>query len=219
MDKSKCNNINVSFSRFVDNGSDSVYNGLLVDPNAPGMYGTQVSILEENKVNKSYGENYITKGFTRLIFIDGSFGYQTSRISYTWYSSNENILTVTQFGTVLGKNEGAAKVIGVNKDNPSIIFFKEFTIIDNIDEEIHIIEINQTYDINSNDELILNLTASNCPYPYIQYYEFEITECDGAADIDAFGKVTTYTPCQITVEGVYTLNRNYIVRIIIDVMI
>lgn len=217
LDKSKCTRLDVTYSRFVDNDSDSVYNGLLVDPNAPGMYGTQIGIDEKNATNKSYGETYITKGFTRLIFIDGSFGYQTSRTSYAWYSSDENVLSVTSYGTVLGKSEGTAKVIGVNKDNPSIIFVKEFTIIDNIDEEIHIIEINQTYSLSSNNELILNLNSSNCPYPYIQYYEFEIIECAGDTYLNAFGRIITNTSGEIVVEGVYTLNRNYIVRLIINV--
>ena len=217
LDKSICTSIYISFSRFIDNGSDSVYNGLMVDPNAPGMYGSQIAIVERNKVNKSYGETYITKGFTRLLFIDSSYDYPTSRTQYEWYSSDENILTVSNYGTVLGISEGTAKVIGVNINNPGIIFIKEFTVVDNVDEEVYIVEINQAYSLSSDEELILDLKANNCPYPHIQYYDFDIISCEGEADMLTFGRVIPYTAGKIIVEGVYCLNSNYIVKVTIDV--
>ena len=89
---------------------------------------------------------------------------------------DKNILTVSDYGTVLGISEGTAKVIGVNINNPGIIFIKEFTVVDNVDEEVHIVEINQTYSLSSDEELILDLKASNCPYPYIKYYDFVIVQ-------------------------------------------
>ena len=218
LDKTKCTSFNVSLSRFVDNGIDSVYNALYTDPNSFGMYGTQISIAERNEEEKSYGETFIIKGFTRLVFIDSTYGYSNSRLDYEWYSSNEDVLNVTQYGTVLGKNAGTAKIIGVNKNNPEIIFIKEFTIIDNTNLLINTIEIEQTYSLSSNEELYINLTSNNCPYPMIQYYRFEIIEGSDNVTINPFGKVIVNTCESIIISGIYTLNDNYRIKIIINVV-
>jgi len=218
LDKSKCTNLNVSLSRFVDNGEDSVYDVLYTDPNSSGMYGTQISIVERTEEEKSFGETFITKGFTRLVFIDSTYGYSNSRLDYEWYSSNEDVLKVTQYGTVLGKSVGTAKIIGVNKNNPSIIFIKEFTVIDNTNILTHTIEIEQTYSLSSDEELYINLTSNNCPYPMIQYYNFEVIQGSDNATINPFGKVTVNTCESIVILGTYTLNENYRIKITINVV-
>ena len=181
------------------------------------MTGSQINIFEKNNENKSYGETFITKGFTRLIFIDSSFGYSNSRLDYEWYSSDENVLMVTQFGTVLGKGLGTAKIVEINKENPSIMFIKEFNVIDNLDNAEILITINQTYSLSSIDNCTINLNAQNSPYPMIQYYNFEIVACTGTANLDAYGNIDVNNPCNITIEGYYILNCKYKIRIIFEI--
>lgn len=120
---------------------------------------------------------------------------------------------MTQFGTVLGKGIGTAKIVAINKNNPSIIFIKEFTVIGNENEEEVLITINQTYSLSSTDNCTLNLTVQNSPYPMIQYYNFTIINCDEDAELDSFGNITVSMPCEITIEGYYLLNSKYRVRI------
>ena len=82
---------------------------------------------------------------------------------------------------------------------------------------MHIVEINQTYSLSSDEELILDLKASNCPYPYIQYYDFVITQNGVNANLDKYGRVNVNSIGKIIIEGVYSLNNNYIVKVTIDV--
>ena len=218
LDKTNCESLSVSFRRFTENDSDSAYNTFIVDPNSSGMYGSHIAIVERNKVNKSYGETFITKGFSRLIFIDGSYGYSNSRLDYEWYSSDTNVMIVTQFGTVLGKEIGTAKIVAINKTNPSIMFIKEFTVIDNENKVEELIIINQTYSLSSIDNCVINLTVQNSPYPMIQYYDLCITYCTGEAELDVYGNIEVTVPCEITIEGYYLLNCKYKVKIIFEVI-
>ena len=87
--------------------------------------GIQIEILEKNNLNKTYNSNIITEGFTRIIYFENGKVLSTSRLSYEWYSSNEGVATVTNYGTVLAKNVNSRQTVliyAVYKNDPLIIF-------------------------------------------------------------------------------------------------
>jgi len=203
----------VTITRDVTNTLESINNGIIVDPSNADYCGTQISIVEKNTNSKSYRENFITKGFTRLIYLDSLYAPSPSRKDYYWYSSNEDILTVTDFGTVLGKSIGTAKIYGVYKADPSKVFVKEFSVINNADETNVRMDITQTYSMSSSVPCSLNLTATNCPYPMLQYYNIIVITPNAKATVDSFGRVTVNGEETIQIRCQYKLNIKYDVYI------
>ena len=119
--------------------------------------------------------------FTRIIYLNEPLGLSGSRLDYYWYSSNESIATVTNYGTVLGRNAGMVKIMAVLKEDPSKVFVKQFTIIEDDGTGYTPVESNYTikYSDTDNGTFHLELEDVLCPYPWYQYYTW-----------------STYVPCQ-----------------------
>ena len=98
----KTENFNISFVRIVAQSGSAM---LVLDPHFANC-GCQINIIEMNEPIKCFRQTFITWHFTRLIYPDCNYGVPASRLEYYWYSSNEQIATVSQYRTVLGKNLG-----------------------------------------------------------------------------------------------------------------
>lgn len=176
--KDDTSNFSVSLTRLV---TQSGANALLVDHGSDWDCGSQINIIEMYSSNKSYNSTNITEGFTRIIYMNEPLGLSGSRLDYYWYSSNESIATVTNYGTVLGRNAGTVKIMAVLKEDPSKVFVKQFTIIEDDGTGYTPVESNYTikYSDTDNGTFHLELEDVLCPYPWYQYYTW-----------------STYVPCQ-----------------------
>lgn len=196
---------------------------MLVDPNSGFLCGSQIRILESEQREKSYNQTFITKNFTRILYIDKTYDIDTSRLAYDWYSSNESIATVTSYGTILGKEVGTVKIIGVLKSDPSRVYIKEFTVID--DRNVGEITVNSTYEVKYSDltdnTFKLNLEKINCPYPWLQDYSWSITSDVHNSDINAYmnvwGDITVNKQGCFTLTGIYLKNEN--ITVVIHVVV
>ena len=100
--------------------------------------------------NGSIREYTITEGFTRNLYLlfDGVPTQYSSRLDYDWYSSNNSVATVTAYGTVLGLNveeDTEVTIYAIRKSDPSIIYKRTFTILNDFNEEIIELECNMSY--------------------------------------------------------------------------
>lgn len=124
--------------RFVDQSGSQV---LVTDPDYLTPCGSQISIMEAGNVTKSYRQTFITEGFTRLIYPDYNYGVSASRLDYYWYSSDDNIAMVTEYGTVLALPVAAdttVKIMAVLKADYSKVFVKEFTTLTDLESTTYL---------------------------------------------------------------------------------
>lgn len=196
-----------------------------VDPDQLTTSGSQINIMERDTPisQRSYGANHITVGFTRIIYINHLYGISQSRLDYNWYSSNENVATVSAYGTVLGKKAGTVKIMAVLKTDPSKTFVKEFTIIEDSGTEEVLIEnlYKVTYSELENGKFHLDMEKLNCPYPWIQDYTWDIviptSETNLTAQMDAFGYITVNQTGTFTIIGEYKTNSRF--KVLITVVV
>lgn len=217
--KDDTSNFSVSFNRLI---TQSGANALLVDPGSDWNCGSQINIIEMYSSNKSYNSTNITEGFTRIIYMNEPLGLSGSRLDYYWYSSNESIATVTNYGTVLGRNAGTVKIMAVLKNDPSKAFVKQFTIIE--DDGTGYTPVESNYIINYSDTdngtFHLELEDVLCPYPLYQYYTWSTyVPCqyeDPLVTNDIWGNYTVSGPGTFDLTGqFYIYNTVYITVVVI----
>lgn len=207
----------VTFNRLVTQYGGSV---LITDPNSRTDGGSQVEVYEKGLpyYEVSYRGTNIVIGFSRVIYIDYNYVDQHSREDYYWYSSNDSIATVSQHGTVFGKSAGTVKIMAVNKDDPSIVFVKQFTVVQDTKTYSEVIysEFNDTHKL-SDGEYQLGLDVQNSPYPMVQYYSWRVVSKSSTITsviIDQWGNVEIVGTGSVVIEGYdYIYNDNYGVRI------
>ncbi len=211
--KTDTSRITATFERLVTQSGSEV---LVTDPDQGTLCGSQINIIEMNHSNKSYRENYITVGFTRLIYPDYNYGISPSRLDYNWYSSNTSIATVTNYGTVLGKSLGTVKIMAVLKSDPSRVYVKEFTIIEDI--SYNTVEVHSTYTVKYSRDVVngkfhFDMEKINCPYPWLQDYTWSLNNnCHNdsfSASMDHWGDITINGTGCFTLTGTYNVNRKY----------
>lgn len=214
--------MNIAFTRLVEY-SDNMDSILVADP-----YYTGYDLGTEVLFNKGACNTYtITEGFTRNIYlmVEDRLRDPMSRLEYEWYSSNESVATVSSYGTVLARQveiDTTVKIFAVLKEDPSIVYFKEFTILNDEEEELIEIELDMSYSYSEqNGTYQLELNNTNCPYPMIQYYDFEVYEWvqEGEFDVSLnyWGQVTATGPGACVIIGTYKLNPR--VKLIINLNI
>lgn len=188
---------------------------LLPDLDGVGYYGTEV-VLNGGMTSS----NIITNGFTRLIYLLNG----DSRLDYYWYSSDESVIRITDYGTVLGlsNNEDlTAKVMAVNKNDPTKVYIKEFIVVrDQLSYENDKIIINTTMTIDSSSIVPAQIDLSNVivPINWIQYYEWNANT--SYIQIDNYGRIIVDKRAagnSYSITGYYTLNARVEIRIIIVV--
>ena len=201
-------NINFALRRMVDYNMNM--QGILVaDPYYTGYdLGTEV-LLNEGECN----EYTITEGFTRNIYlmVEDRLNDPMSRLDYNWYSSNESVVTVTNYGTVLAMpvdSDTSVTIYAVLKIDPSIVYYKTFTILNDLEEDLIEIELDMTYSYSEeNGYYQLELNSTNCPYPMIQYYSWNIiNESEETVTMNYWGQISSTGTCTVLIVGTYNLN-------------
>ncbi len=190
---------------------------IISDPLPLNTCGSMINIYEKDIINKSFRGNNVIVGFTRLLYLAPILEVDT-RLDYSWYSSNKEIATVSEFGTIFGKSAGIVKIMAVNKENPKIIYLKTFNIINDTSEDMteKITYSNDTHNV-IDGVYKLGLTAQNCPYPSVYLYNWEIISYDtsitkieyvesGYYDIEGYGNI-------IIKGSNYSYNNKYSVQI------
>ena len=170
--------------------------------------------------NGSLLGNTITEGFTRNLYlmVEDRLRDPMSRLDYDWYSSNENVAKVTKYGTVLALNVSentTVTIYAINKDDPSIVYKKDFIILKETKTEQIVIECNMSYSYSEeNGMYTLELDFTNCPYPYIGYYVWDI-ECFNGINVDMehHGLVSSTGPGEALLTANYTLNMRIFLKI------
>ncbi len=207
--KNDFNNTAINFGvRRIVNLEKNMEDVLVADPHGGYELGSEVTI---NK--KSCNEYTITEGFTRNLYlmVEDRTTDSMSRLDYDWYSSNDEYATVTNYGTVLAKAVSSnvdVTIYAILKDDPSVVYYRVFTILNETEDDIIEIESEMSYDFDDkNGSYKLELNSSNCPFPMIRYYTFNlINYSDIAVSIDQWGIVTSLGETQVLIVGTYTLN-------------
>ena len=211
--------IEVNFKRLVTQSNPNV---LVTDPDRVTEAGSQINIIEKDidVFERSYRQNHITAGFTRLIYPNYNYGVSPSRLDYDWYTSNENIASITKYGTVLGRSVGTVKIMAVLKEDPSKVFIKEFNIIE--DTGNGIVELQSTYTVKyvidvDNNKFHLEIEKVLCPYPLVNSYTWNYYyDCHNSlinANMNKYGDITVNKKGCFILEGEYKTNTNYIIEI------
>lgn len=189
-----------------------------------------------NKVNVAYpafyGSDMDTNAFCYYdynlqsgLMCIGGLRDPMSRLDYDWYSNNENVAVVSQYGTVLAKPVDSNTIVtiyAVLKKDPSVVYCTTFTILNDTSEEIIEIECNMSHSFSEkNGYYNFELNDSNCPYPMIQYYDWIIfvpcQENDISVTMGAWGYITASGPGIAIITGTYEFNPR--VTIIINLSI
>ena len=191
-----------------------------IDESLP--YGTEV-----RHNGGELGENTITVGFTRHLHFKNIDGVPSlSRYDYDYSyggKTKSEIIDVSEFGTIYAKKPGTEIVTATYKENRAVIFTIEITVVSNESMENLVIESSRSYSLSSatdikNGKYCLELTEYNSPYPWIQYYYWEIsTEDDIIVTIDQFGRITASGPGTVVLEGTYSKNNKVTLRITITI--
>ncbi len=211
-------NASISFSLRRKVNTDLNIDGTLVtDParNQGFPLGSEVTFN-----NGALLGNTITEGFTRNLYlmVEDRVNDPMSRLDYDWYSSNENVAKVTKYGTVLALNVSentTVTIYAINKDDPSIVYKKDFIILKETKTEQIVIECNMSYSYSlENGMYTLELDFTNSPYPYIGYYIWDI-ECFNGINVDMehYGLVSSTGPGEALLTANYTLNMRIFLKI------
>ena len=211
-------NASISFSLRRKVNIDLNINGTLVtDPalNQGFPLGSEVTFNDGALLG-----NTITEGFTRNIYlmVEDRLRDPMSRLEYDWYSSNENVAIVTKYGTVLALNVNentTVTIYAINKDDPSIVYKKDFVILKETKTEQLVIECNMTYSYSEeNGMYTLELDFTNCPYPYIGYYVWDIESFNGiSVDMEHYGLIYSTGPGEALLTANYILNMRIFLKI------
>ena len=158
----------------------------------------------------------ITEGFTRNIYlmVEDRLREPMSRLEYDWYSSDESIAKVTAYGTVLAMQVDRDKevtIYAVLKVDPSIVYRKTFTILNDTSNEEIVITCDMSFSYSlKNGKYKLELNDSNSPYPMIQYYDWSVfipcQENGINVSMNYWGIITATEPGNAIITGVYQIN-------------
>ncbi len=210
--------IDISLTRNITGYGSGV---LVPDPDHATNCGSQITVEEEDIIwyNRSYRQNNITEGFTRLIYLDYS-APSLSRLDYYWYSSDEDVAIITDYGTVLAlpinTSQKTVKVMAVYKSDMSRCYVKEFVVKNDsntylsdpidIDVNMTVIPTRYTY---------IDLSDVDVPINILQYYTWSSTS---NVSVDGWGRIyANNSALGTTVEIVGTYNYNPKVKIRVSV--
>ena len=203
---------NLTFTRIVSEFSTTK---LVSDPDSLSLYGSEVryngGVLRGDT---------LTVGFTRILYIDYNLNVPSYSItSFDLFVSDSSVVTVSVYGTMLARRSGTVDVIAIYKNNPSIIYSKTFTVVEetrtddliiNIDSELRYSESGQLYQVSLND--------LNCPYPQNTLYGWSIVQSNYNLTISLYGSVILRGEDEIIIEGRYSLNPKVVIRITLIVI-
>lgn len=204
------------------NQNIDIYNTLITDMNDGVTLGSEVVYN-----NGIYNGNTITEGFTRNIYFDitkipNLVTQSVSRLDYYWYSSDESVATVSNYGTVFGKSvvqDTVVYIYAIYKNDPSIVYKKEFVILNETQSGQLFFNDSQIYSLSESGNIYnLELTFDNSPYPLFQYYNWNIiiptsTYPNLNVTINYWGMITTNGTGGCTIYGVSIYNPRIVIVI------
>ena len=204
-DKSDDNLFVVNLNRVITK-SGSKY--LVSDPDFQTLYGSEVRFN-----NGAYQGTSLTIGYTRFIYLDNSYSIPSqSRLDYEWYSSDDEIASISPYGTLLGKSVGNVKIMAVYRNDPSIVFIKDFTIKKDTKQVDNVINISDTIQyVGNNQTYTIELTDINSPYPLNSAYEWSVFDSDYDISISEWGTFNLYGSGTIIIEGRSKYNSNIVI--------
>ena len=196
---------------------------LVPDPDVRTPCGSQIDVEEAdiNIYNRSYRQTNITEGFTRLIYLD-SPAPSVSRLDYYWYSSNEDVAIITDYGTVLAlpinTSQETVKIMAVYKYDMSKCYVKEFVVKnDTSTYSSDPIDIYLDMTAQAGQYISIDLSDVDVPINFLQYYNWTV-QSGGFAD--SWGRIYAYNDSlgtTLSVTGVYQYNSK--VKIHIDAFV
>ena len=181
---------------------------LVSDPDFQTLYGSEVRFN-----NGAYQGTSLTIGYTRFIYLDNSYSIPSqSRLDYEWYSSDDEIASISPYGTLLGKSVGNVKIMAVYRNDPSIVFIKDFTIKKDTKQVDNVINISDTIQyVGNNQTYTIELTDINSPYPLNSAYEWSVFDSDYDISISEWGTFNLYGSGTIIIEGRSKYNSNIVI--------
>lgn len=106
----------ITFTILPDLSTDEIEVSLTTDCRTGGT----ISGTEVTDMGGAVGDNELHIGYTRLICFSGD-SPTTSIQDFIWHSSNEDVVTVSEFGTILAIGEGEAYIYGTYKYNSNFV--------------------------------------------------------------------------------------------------
>ena len=219
-DLSQGSTFGLTMNRFVTESGNSL---LITDPDQYTNCGSQITVAEMNThvSNRSYRQNTIIEGFTRIIYL----GNGNSRQAYYWYSSNENVATVSEFGTVFAQNvaqDTTVKIMAVYKTDPSIVYIKEFRILsDTKTYGTSPLDIDGiTLNVHAGKFTYITFGDKDVPINWLQYYSWESSDTDKVS-VDGFGRIYAYSSAiggTVTITGIYNYNTRVKITITVNII-
>lgn len=189
---------------------------LVPDPDYATNSGSQITIEEAdiNVLNRSYRGTNITEGFTRLIYLSNT----DSRLDYHWYSSDEDVAIITDYGSVLALpisvSQKTVKIMAVHKTDMSKCYIKQFEVYNDTETyNSDPIDIYTTMIAEAIQYKSIDLSDVNVPINMLQYYSWSVS---GNAIADAWGRVYAFGDAlgaTLQITGVYQYNRKVKIHI------
>ena len=220
------NNVDISFClrRVVDYASSLAT--LITDPalNQGYTLGSEVNFNGGLPLDTT-----ITEGFTRCIYLmfGNYIALPDSRLDYDWYSSNDNLASVTRYGTVLARPVNVdtnVTIYAVLKEDPSVVLSIQLTILNDVEtEEIEIVSnLSYSYSLE-NGTYQLELDNTNSPFPWISYYLWAITESSEypnlEVEMNTWGYITSNGIGEAVLTGEYNLNSRVYLTIYLTIFV
>ena len=217
------NNINCSLNlnlRRLINTNVNMDGTLVADPMPNQGYTIGSEVLLNNG---SYNNYNITEGFTRCIYlmVDNILLEPNSRLAYDWYSSDDSVAMVTQYGTVLAKSVTSntnVTIYAILKEDPSVVYRKTFTILnDTLTYSNAPINIYTSMTVGAGVYTPIDLSDEVVPINILQYYSWSISQ---GGSVDYWGNIyanTTSLGDTLYITGNYIYNSR--VKIFIDAFV
>lgn len=174
----------------------------------------------------------ITRGFTRCAYL-GTNAPSTSRLNYTWLSSDERIATVSSYGTILAIKPGVAVITATNSSGKSSSVVVE--VIEDEKQDIVNFEISTdlgtdtgvgTYvkgglGLPGGTDLIYGYTRiislmDDAPSSILQHYDWSSSDTY-IAYVSSYGTIIGKGAGTATITGVYKYNHRYVTTITVVV--
>lgn len=201
--------VEVKFERIISD----VNTPFLIDPGYGYNSGTEVTLN-----SGACGSNVITEGHTRLVYFDGT-APSFSRLDYYWYSSNEDLLTVSEFGTLLAQKvetSDTVSICAVYKYDFTKVYIMDINVVnDTKDELVYILYENIQIALGS---VYAIQSDSRWPSKILQNYTWSIDNSN-IAIVDIWGRIRPQNVGTTVVRGNYKLNERYIVLVYINVVL
>lgn len=96
-----------------------------------------------------YESNVITTGFSRCMFLESN-AYSVIRQNYFWFSTNDEVAEVSNFGTVLAKKAGVTIIYCIYKYDFTVIGMYRILVVE--DNDSNSVYLNYGLDVRNNGD-------------------------------------------------------------------